>query len=455
MQRVAVLNVVGLTRSLICDRTPHLKSLLPHSINIDSMVPALTAPVQSTYLTGKRPCEHGIVANGWYFRDLSEVWFWRQSNRLVGADKIWHLARKRDSSFTCANCFWWFNMVTAADWSITPRPIYCADGRKLPDCYSDPPELRAKFNREFGLFPLFEFWGPATSIASSEWIAKAAMSIERLYQPTLNLLYLPHLDYCLQRLGPEGDIAGDLRAIDDLCKKLAVFFRDRGCRVIVLSEYGINTVNKAVHPNRILRRAGYLEVKMDLGREYLDPGRSRAFAVSDHQIANVYVRSATEIPAVKKIFEEIPEVEQVLDGPAKRQAGLNHPRSGELVLIAKADAWFTYYFWEDDRQAPDYARSVDIHRKPGYDPCELFIDPKIRFPQLKIAYTLLKKALGFRALMEVTPLDPGHVKGSHGRLTDRDDEGPIFMTTEPKLLLDANLRATDVMNLILDHIFAD
>ena len=455
MNRVVVLNVVGLTRSLIGDHTPHLKSLLPGSLNLDTIIPALTAPVQSTYLTGKLPCEHGIVANGWYFRDLSEIWFWRQSNRLVQSDKIWHLARRRNPAFTCANSFWWYNMVTDADWSVTPRPIYCSDGRKLPDCYSAPPELRVKFNRELGLFPLFQFWGPATSIASSEWIGKAAMSIEEMYQPTLHLVYLPHLDYCLQRLGPGGDISGDLQAIDDLCRTLTEFFCDRGCRVVILSEYGINPVDTALHPNRILRKAGYLSVKEDLGREYLDPGTSPAFAVSDHQIAHIYIQNGKDVSAVKKIFEERPEVDQVLDAPAQREFGLNHPRSGELVLISKPDAWFTYYFWEDDERSPDYARTVDIHRKPGYDPCELFIDPKIRFPKLKIAHTLLKKKLGFRSLMEITPLDPSLVKGSHGRATGQADKGPIFMTTEPKLLPNSDLRATGVLNLLLDHIFSD
>jgi predicted AlkP superfamily pyrophosphatase or phosphodiesterase len=455
MNRVVVLNVVGLTRSLIGDHTPHLKSLLPGSLNLDTIIPALTAPVQSTYLTGKLPCEHGIVANGWYFRDLSEIWFWRQSNRLVQSDKIWHLARRRNPAFTCANSFWWYNMVTDADWSVTPRPVYCSDGRKLPDCYSVPSELRAKFNRELGLFPLFQFWGPATSIASSKWISKAAMSIEEMYQPTLSLVYLPHLDYCLQRLGPGDGIIGDLQAIDDLCRTLTEFFCDRGCRVVILSEYGINPVDKALHPNRILRKAGYLSVKEDLGREYLDPGTSLAFAVSDHQIAHVYIRDPKDEPAVKKIFEERQEVEQVLDEPAQREFGLNHPRSGELVLIGKSDAWFTYYFWEDDDRAPDYARTVDIHRKPGYDPCELFIDPKIRFPKLKIARTLLKKTLGFSSLMEITPLDPSLVKGSHGRTTDQADEGPIFMTTEPKFLQNSELRATDVLKLLLDHVFSD
>lgn len=455
MQRTVVLNVVGLTYSLIGDHTPYLRSFHRGRVPIKAITPAVTCSMQSTYLTGKLPREHGIVANGWYFRDLGEIWFWRQSNRQVQGEKIWQTAKRRNSSFTCANNFWWYNMVTEADWSVTPRPVYCADGRKLPDCYSNPPELREKFNRQFGQFPLFNFWGPATSLVSSDWIGKAAMAIEEMFQPTLNLVYLPHLDYCLQRVGPDGNISRDLAEIDNLCGNLIDFFRNRGCRVIVLSEYEITPVKRAIHPNRILRAAGYVGLKVDLNREYLDLGTCRAFSVSDHQIAHIYIKDRQDIPAVAELFKGIPGIEQVLDEDGKRAFGLDHERSGELVLLSEKDTWFTYYFWEDDRRAPDYARTVNIHTKPGYDPCELFVDPAIPLPKLKIGWTLLKKVLGFRYLMEVTPLDAMLVKGSHGRVTDYDDQGPIFMTSEPKLLNAQQIQAVDVFGLLLDHVFLD
>jgi predicted AlkP superfamily pyrophosphatase or phosphodiesterase len=453
MIRTVALNVVGLTRSLIGPQTPHLQSLLSGSLPIKTVTPAVTCTVQSTYLTGKMPCEHGIVGNGWYFRDLGEVWFWRQSNQLVQSEKIWHVAKQRNPSFTCSNNFWWYNMVTDADWSVTPRPIYCADGRKLPDCYSSPPELRDKFNRQFGQFPLFQFWGPGTSIVSSEWIGKAAMAVEEMFQPTLNLVYLPHLDYVLQRKGPKDDLGKDLSEIDSLCGRLIDFFRERNCRVVVLSEYGITEMKRAIHPNRILRREGFIGLKVDLGREYLDPGQCRAFSVSDHQIAHIYIKDRADIPSVKRLFEKVPGVEHVLDEEGKKAYGLDHERSGELILISDGGSWFTYYFWEDDEKAPDYARTVNIHAKPGYDPCELFIDPAIALPKVKIGWTLLKKLLGFRYSMEVTPLDATLVKGSHGRVTDHDDEGPIFMTSEPKLLKSNSINAVDVFGLLLDHIF--
>jgi predicted AlkP superfamily pyrophosphatase or phosphodiesterase len=451
MNRTVVLNVVGLTRSLLGDNTPNLNALSAASADIRTITPAVTCPVQSTYLTGKLPRDHGIVGNGWYFRELNEVWLWRQSNRLVQGEKIWHAGRRRNPSFTCANSFWWYNMATDADWSLTPRPVYTADGRKLPDCYSDPPELRERFSRELGPFPLFQFWGPATSIASSEWIGKAALAVEEAYRPSLHLVYLPHLDYVLQREGPQGDIGNDLRKIDSLCGTLIDTFRSRGVRVVVLSEYGITGVTRPIHPNRILRETGYLAVKVDLGREYLDAGRCRAFAVSDHQLAHVYVRSPQDVAAVKHLLEAVPGVERVMDAEGKRAFGLDHERSGELVLVAEKNAWFTYYYWKDDARAPDFAQTVNIHAKPGYDPCELILDPKIHLAKLKIAWTLLKKALGFRYLLEVTPLDADLVRGSHGRITDRPEEGPVLLTTEPKLLPGPEVPATGVFQLLLDH----
>jgi predicted AlkP superfamily pyrophosphatase or phosphodiesterase len=455
MKRTVVLNIVGLTRELIGDRTPNLRQLLRNSADIQALTPAVTCTMQSTYLTGKSPSQHGIVGNGWYFRDLSEVFFWRQSNRLIQSEKIWEAGKARSSSFTCANTFWWYNMVTDVDWAVTPRPLYCADGRKLPDCYSIPPDLRDCFNRDFGQFPLFQFWGPATSIVSSEWIGKAAMALEEKFEPSLQLVYLPHLDYVLQKVGPDGAIEKDLAEIDDLAGRLIRFFEKMGCRIIVLSEYGITPVKGAVHPNRILRENGYLVVKRDLGREYLDPGQSRAFAVSDHQVAHVYIKDRADISGVKSLFETIPGVERVFDEEGKRAFMLDHERSGELVLVSGKDRWFTYYFWNDDRKAPDYARTVNIHAKPGYDPCELFLDPRLFSPKLKIATALLKKALGFRYLMEVIPLDADLVKGSHGRVTDNDDKGPIFMTSEPRLLQSGTIRAQDVFGLILDHVYYD
>ena len=455
MHRTVVINVVGLTRTLIGEHTPNLRRLLAGSVDIKPMTPAVTCSVQATYLTGKLPREHGIVANGWYFRDLNEVWLWRQSNRLIQSPKIWDMAREKNPAFTCSNSFWWYAMATGADYTLTPRPLYCADGSKYPDCYTYPLQWREQLTRELGTFPLFQFWGPGTSIKSSQWIADAAKRVEEMVAPSLQLIYLPHLDYALQRLGPQGDISQDLREIDQVVGGLLDFFEQRGCRLMVLSEYGIVAVDKPVHPNRILRDAQLLAIKEDLGREYLDTATSAAFAVADHQIAHVYIQDSSLIPQVKTLLEQQPGIAQVLDAEAKRNLGLDHERSGELILLAEPNAWFTYYYWQDDARAPDFAGSVDIHKKPGYDPCELFFDPRLRFPKVKMLGKLLRKKLGFRYVMDVISMAPQQVKGSHGLALDHPDATPILMSNHPELLPATAIAATDVCGLMLQHIFAD
>jgi predicted AlkP superfamily pyrophosphatase or phosphodiesterase len=459
MKRTVVLNVVGLTPSLIGESTPNLQAFAKRGTlrPLTTVLPAVTCSVHATFTTGLTPGGHGAVANGWYFRDLAEVWLWRQSNHLVQGEKVWDAARARDPGFTCAQLFWWYNMYARVDFSVTPRPLYLADGKKLPDVYAEPPSLRDELNGKLGQFPLFHFWGPNADIRSSRWIADSALHVYEKYHPSLTLVYLPHLDYNLQRLGPDDPaIRGDLRAIDGLCGELIERFERDGARVVVISEYGITSVTGPIHINRVLRAAGLIRIKPEVGRETLDAGASDAFAVADHQIAHVYVKDPARIPEVRTLLEAVDGVEMVLDEEGKRAHGLAHPRSGELVAVSRPDRWFSYYFWFDDDRAPDYARTVDIHRKPGYDPAELFIDPAIRVPALKVGTTLAKKALGFRYRMDVIPLDASMVRGSHGRLTDRTDEGPVFMTNRPELLpAEGPVLATDVKRLMLEHLFAD
>jgi predicted AlkP superfamily pyrophosphatase or phosphodiesterase len=267
-------------------------------------------------------------------------------------------------------------------------------------------------------------------------------------------VYLPHLDYCLQKLGPRHpDVRAEVRAVDALCGRLIDRWQRDGAHVIALSEYGITDVVGAIDINRVLRREGWLRVRDELGHELLDAGASEAFAVADHQIAHVYVARPELVPRVKALLESVPGVERVLDAAGKRAAGLDHPRAGELVALSAADRWFTYYYWLDDERAPDFARTVDIHRKPGYDPAELFLDPALSLPQLQVAWRLLKKVAGMRYLMDVIPLDSSLVKGSHGRITDRDEQGPVFITSEPQLAPMERVAATDVKGLVLDHLF--
>ena len=455
MRQTLVLDVVGLTPALL-EHAPNLKALAAAGglRPLTTVLPAVTTTVQSTFVTGLLPRDHGIVGNGWYFRDLAEVWLWRQSNRLVEGEKLWETAKRRDPAFTCAKLFWWYNMYATADYTVTPRPMYPADGRKLPDIYTQPAGLRDELQRELGQFPLFRFWGPTADIESTRWIARSALRVLERQRPTLTLVYLPHLDYCLQRLGPSHpSIAAEVAAVDALCGELIDAAGRAGAAVVVLSEYGITEVSRPVHVNRELRRAGWLAVREELGREQLDAGASQAFAVADHQVAHVYVARPELVPEVAALLRELPGVERVLDAQGKREVGLDHPRAGELVAVADAHSWFTYYHFLDDDRAPDYARTVDIHRKPGYDPAELFVDPQLKAAKLRIGLRLAQKVLGMRYLMDVIPLDATLVRGSHGRVTDRAADGPLFITSEPQLLGEGPVAATGVRDLLLDHVF--
>ena len=456
IRQLVVINVVGLTHEMIGDNTPNIRRLLDTGFArpMATVLPAVTCTVQATLLTGLMPSQHGIVANGWYFRDLAEVMFWKQSNHLIHGERVFQTARNRNAAHTTAKMFWWYNMYTDVQWSVTPRPSYPADGRKVPDIYSEPPEIRDELQNKLGRFPLFNFWGPTADIRSSTWIADASVEVFRRFQPSMLLVYLPHLDYNLQRLGPHSPkIATDIRLVDHEAGKLIDVARAADADVVVLSEYGITEVNQPIHINRALRDAGYLSVRMEpLGWETLDCGASRAFAVADHQVAHVYVKRADDVAAVKALLERLDGVECVLDGDARQAAGIDHERSGELVCVSQRNAWFTYYFWQDDRLAPDYARTVDIHRKPGYDPVELFVDPRIRFPKLRIANRLARKLLGFRYYMDMIGLDAGIVRGSHGRLPDENrmsQDGPVFICSSKRIERD-ELHATDVRNLLLN-----
>ena len=420
MQRTLVLLVVGLAGRHLGKHTPRLSALAEQgkAVPLKTVTPAVTCSVQSTMVTGTLPREHGIVGNGWYFRDLAQVWLWRQSNALVHGEKIWDAAKKRDDRFTCAKMFWWYNMYSTADWSMTPRPIYRADGAKLPDAYSDPPELRDILTDKLGTFPLFDFWGPRAGIKSSRWIADATRWVYEHRSPTLTLCYLPHLDYDLQKYGPDDPrIEQALQDIDEVAGALIDRVQRDGTRVIVVSEYGITKVRDAVHINRALRRAGFIAFREELGEEHFDAGdhpRSgelvaisepdRWFSyywwLADHQVAHVYVRNRPSASArspscsrgsmgSRRCSAGRASASTASTIPARRRAGgdrsepdrcsrcenelrTRRPVAGRLRPQKRSSSarW---------RPITIHAAgcTVDIHAKPGYDPVELFVDPEI------------------------------------------------------------------------------
>lgn len=443
-----VVDVVGLTPRLL-EVMPRVRAVAQRGFAADlgTVLPAVTCTVQSTFLTGSTPAEHGIVGNGWYFRDLGEVHLWRQHNGLVSGEKVWETARRTHPGYTVANVCWWYAMGATTDVTITPRPVYHADGRKSPDCYVRPPELHDELTAALGPFPLFTYWGPTASIASSRWIVGAARRV--LPDHDLTLVYVPHLDYDLQRFGPDDPRA--LKAARELDDVLAPLLEDAerlGVTTVVLSEYGITAVDTPVDVNRVLRREGLLEVHTNASGELLDPWTSRAFAVADHQVAHVYVKDPADVPRVRALLEAVPGVAEVLDASGQARNGIDHERSGELVAVAEERSWFTYYYWLDDEKAPDFARGVEIHKKPGYDPAELFFDPGDRWVRARAAGTLVRKKVGLRYAMDVVPLDPSCVRGSHGRLPADPADGPVLLCSDASAARD-RFEATQVRDLLL------
>ncbi|AEG44896.1 alkaline phosphatase family protein [Isoptericola variabilis] len=435
MKPVLLLDVVGLTAKALA-HMPRLRRLAAGgwSSELATVLPAVTCSVQSTMLTGLSPAEHGIVGNGWYFRELGDVYLWRQHNRLVAGEKLWEAARRADPEYSAANVCWWYAMGMTTDVTVTPRPIYHADGRKSPDAYVRPPALHDELTDRFGDFPLFTYWGPTASITSTRWIVDATRHLLRTRASDLTMAYLPHLDYDLQRFGPDSPQADAAAAeLDAAMAPLLDQAEADGVTVVVVSEYGIAEANRPVHLNRILRREGLLEVYVQDGREQLDPWTSRAFAVADHQVAHVYVTDDADVPRVADLLRGVPGVDEVLDRQAQARYGLDHERSGELVVVADPGAWFTYYFWLDDARAPEYARGVDIHRKPGYDPAELFFDPADPLAKAKAGLNLVRKKLGLRYAMSTVPLDASYVRGTHGRLPTSSADTPLVLCSDARV----------------------
>jgi len=431
------IDVVGLTPRLLA-HAPNLRALggAGSAGALGGVLPGLTCPAQATALTGLAPSGHGIVANGWFHRETGEVRFWLQSHALLQGESLLAAARARATArglpFTAAHLFWWFNQGSPADVALTPKPHYGADGSKAFAIHGHPAEVVARSEREHGRFPFASFWGPAAGLPSSEWIARVAADVIRRERPVFTLVYLPHLDYDLQRFGPNGERTPERVAeVDRAAAVVIEAARERGAEVVAFSEYGLLPVSRHETPNRALRAAGLLEVREGPFGETLDVFRSRAFAVCDHQVAHVYVRDPSDLERVGSLLDGLAGTARVLDREAKVAFGLEHPRSGDLVLLARPDAWFAYPYWLDDRRAPDFARTVDIHRKPGYDPLELLFDPRLRFPRLRVARRLLARRLGMRALMDVVPLDPSWIRGSHGLVPLDPLEGPVLVADDP------------------------
>ena len=461
LQPLVVINAVGLTPKLL-EFAPRLKNLaaLGWHRSLHEVMPAVTCTAQATLLTGVLPQEHGIVGNGWLFRDTGEVRFWQQSNTLIQCEPLYATARRRAIErglrFQAAKLFWWFNQGAAVDISVTPKPYYGADGNKAFGITGESQGLCERLERDLGRFPFHTFWGPNAGLAATEWIADCAAQLVSYLRPELSLVYLPHLDYDPQRFGPAGcDMPRLVGELDEACGTILGAANHVGARVWVVSEYGHVDVSRPILLNRVLREAGFLSVRPGPFGEILDTFGSRAFAVCDHQVAHVHVARPDDLDRVTALIRDLPGVARVLAGRDRREIGLDHPRAGDIVVLSQSDSWFAYPYWLDDRTAPDFARTVDIHRKPGYDPCELFFDPGLWWAKGRAIRRLAQKKLGFRTLFDVIPLDPGLVRGSHGVPAARAEDRPILIGDGPAPSQQESIPMTEVRSLLLRALFPD
>ena len=402
-----VIDIVGLEFDhLQSDIIPNISRIASEGecAKMEPVFPSVTCTVQASLLSGTYPSEHGIISNGLYDRTNHNISFWEQSSNLVKTDRVWDVAEKNSSkraeAFKTAVLFWQNTIYCEANIVVTPRPLHFDDGLMMW-CYSKPvgyydQQLKTKF----GEFNLATYWGPFASHKSSEWISQATTYTLEEHRPNLLFTYLPHIDYSAQRFGKRSSqVKDDLKIADGIVEEIVQKTIELGIKdesqFIILSEYGFNDVSSAIPLNLRLRDAGLLATRRIQDKEYLDYEFSNAFAMVDHQIAHIYVKDGFADQA-KHALEDVTGVDRLLYGEDKKLLKIDHERSGDIIAISDQNKWFSYYWWYELEKAPSFAKNVDIHRKPGYDPVELFIDPKTR------------------SVSQDTSL----VKGSHGRLAD-------------------------------------
>jgi predicted AlkP superfamily pyrophosphatase or phosphodiesterase len=394
--------------------------------------PAVTLPVQASLTTVVYPEGHGIVANGFYFPENFQVSFWEQASGLVQCERIWDRLKKKDPGLRTAVLFFQNTLYAHCDAIVTPRPLHTEEGI-VQWCYSKPVGLYEEICQQIGEFNLSHYWGPMASIESSRWIAKAAVETMDRIRPNLMFVYLPHLDYCSQKYGPgDSRVEEELTQVDKEVGRIINGIEDLGTEretlFIVISEYAFSHVQGDIPVNRLLREKGLVKIRTIQGHEYPDLELSPAFAMVDHQIAHIHIQSGYE-KVVKGFLEGVDGIDLILDGERKKEYLVDHPRSGNLIAVSAKDRWFSYYWWEDRSREPDFATRVDIHRKPGYDPLELFVEP------------------GTFKVSQDTSL----IHGSHGRPSLSEEDRTVFLIsgeTAHRLDIPQDLSVTHVPGII-------
>ncbi len=373
-KKILVIQVAALSWDLIeSNNAKNMHGLNFHSAN--SIFPAVTCTAQASFRTAATPAEHGMVANGLFNKQLKKVLFWEQTASQVSGPRIWDSFKANGG--TVGMMFWQQILGEDADLILSPAPIHKHHGGMIQDCYSKPAELypflKDKTSRPFNLM---NYWGPLASPKSSQWITDAtcALLANTEKSPDLLFTYLPALDYDLQRFGPNSPrVQKSWKSVTKQLQQLIDAANKNGYEFLIFGDYAITPCEHgAIHPNKALREAGLLATRDIQGMQYLDLYASRAFAVADHEIAHIHIADETDIPAAKAALEAIPSIEKVMDKNEQENAGVANLSSGELLAVVKDGYWMSYRWWDNPKQAPDYASHMDIHNKPGFDPCELF-----------------------------------------------------------------------------------
>jgi predicted AlkP superfamily pyrophosphatase or phosphodiesterase len=415
----------------------HLRSLMAGGeiAELTPSFPCVTCPVQTRMTTGCAPSEHGVIANGFYWREKRQIEMWTAPNECVQRPQIWDLLSHHGRGLTSAVWFPMHSKWCDADFICTPAPIHNPDGSESLWCYTRPTELYGMLRDALGHFPLMNYWGPMTNVKASAWIADSAVIAAKEWHPDFFYIYLPHLDYAAQRTGPDSPEAeAAVAELDEVIGRLAAGMAEayeEELLWLVAGEYAITPVDHVTYPNRVLREAGLLCVREAEDGEHLDFEKSRAFAMVDHQFSHVFVADSDEQLAAKiaDLFRGRPGIAEVLVGTQRGRYELEHPRSGDVILISAPQSWQAYYWWLDDDRAPRFARTVDIHRKPGYDPMELFFDPATKG----------------------VPLDATRIKGSHGAPANDESQRTVLLSSEPTLFHGPSLEDSDVFDVVLAH----
>jgi hypothetical protein len=415
---------------------PHLRAMTAtgQSATLVPSFPCVTCPVQANMTTGRLPAAHGVVANGFYWREKRQVEMWTSPNECVDRPQLWDLLSHVEPSVTSAVWFAMHSVGAEADFICTPKPIHNPDGSESLWCYTRPLEFYGELRDALGHFPLQHFWGPIANIRSSAWIVQSAAAAARRWNPDFFWIYLPHLDYAAQKLGPDSPAAlaalGELDAeIGKLHDAMNEAYSD-DITWLVAGEYAITPIDHVTYPNRVLREAGLLSVSQAAdGGEVIDFAASKAWALVDHQFSHVFVANADQatIDQVAAIFRSQPGIAEVLVGHERGRYAMDHARSGEVILISAPNSWQAYYYWLDDANAPKFARTVDIHRKPGYDPVELHVDMATRS----------------------IPLDATLIRGSHGAPAVDASQQTVLLASKPVLPDGTTLADTDVFGIVM------